>query len=173
MKTKVILVIAVLGAAGAARAFGAAPPPPESRVSVIPVDPQKFTDAKRDSWSGTSPELVGELQDFFQKTGEAYVPAGMRLEIRLTDVDLAGEFEPQRGPRFDDIRIVKAVYPPRINLQFKLTNAQGKVVRSGERRLTDLGFEMQTVWPPDDHLRFEKEMIRDWYAQEFHGLKPG
>jgi hypothetical protein len=175
MKTKVILVVALLGTAAAGRAFASAPAatPAESRVSVIPVDPQKFTDAKRSSWGDYSPELVAELQTFMQKTGENYVPAGMHLEIRITDIDLAGDFEPQRGPKFDDVRIVKSVYPPRIHLQFKLTDAKGNVVSSGDRRLTDLAFENRTAWPADDYLRYEKEIVRDWFRQEFRGLKQG
>ena len=41
------------------------------------------------------------------------VPEGDKLTITFTDIDLAGDFEPWRGPQWDEVRIVKAIYPPR------------------------------------------------------------
>jgi len=175
MKTKVTLLVALLAVAGAGRVFAkeAAPAKPESRVSVILVNPEKFTDVKMDSWGNHSTELLNRLQTFMQETGDRYVPAGMHLEIKVTDIDMAGEFEPWRGHDFTDIRIIRAIYMPRINLQFKLTDAKGAVVSSGERELEDQAFQWRNAWPPDDYLRYEKDMLRGWFSQEFRGLKPG
>ena len=55
----------------------------------------------------------------------------------MTDVDVAGEFEPWRGPQFDRVRIMREIYPPRIDLEFRLTDYRGAVVREGRRRLRD------------------------------------
>jgi hypothetical protein len=169
MKPKVIVVAGLLTAVCAGSTFAAAPATakPASRVSVVFVEPQKFTDLKRDSWGDYSPDLAGQLQAFMQETGERYVPVGMHLVIKVTDVDLAGEFEPQLGPRFDDIRMVRAIYPPRIKLEFSLTDAKGTVLNSGSREITDLAFQMRTAWPADDYLRYEKEILRDWFSAEF------
>ena len=175
MKTKILILAALLVAAGAGRAFaaGSAAVKADSPVSVTFVDPQKFTDVKMDSWGGDSAGLLDQLQAFMRETGGRYLPSGMRLDVKVTDVDLAGEFEPWRGPNFDQVRIIRAIYMPRINLSFTLTDAKGKVVSSGERELTDQAFQWRMAWPPDDYLRYEKDLLRDWFRQEFRGLKQG
>ncbi len=169
MKSKVIVLAVLLVAASARPTFAVTPAAakPASRVSVVFVEPQKFTDLKRDSWGDYSPDLAGQLQAFMQETGERYVPAGMHLVIKVTDVDLAGDFEPQLGPSFADVRMVRAVYPPRIKLEFSLTDAKGAVLNSGSREITDLAFQMRAAWPADDYLRYEKEILRDWFSSEF------
>ena len=48
------------------------------------------------------------------------MPAGLALEIQVTNIDLAGEFEPWRGPQFDRIRIMRDIYAPRFELTFRL-----------------------------------------------------
>jgi hypothetical protein len=171
MKSKVIILAALLSTAGAGLVIASPPvaPKPTSRVSVVFVEPQKFTDFKRTSWgdASSSSDLMDELRTFLQETGERYVPADLHLEIKITDIDLAGEFEPQLGPQFEDVRMVRAIYPPRIKLEFSLTDAKGNVVNSGQRELTDLAFQMRTAWPADDYLRYEKDILRDWFSAEF------
>jgi hypothetical protein len=159
--------------AGLAFAVDPAVAKTDSRVSVVFVDPQKFTDLKQEDWDVSSPYLLDQLQKFMCRTGERFVPAGMRLEIRVTDIDLAGGFEPWRGPEFDHVRIVKSLYPPRIRLDFSLSDAQGKVVRAGQRELTDLAFQMRDAFarPSDDYLRYEKDLLRDWFQHEFRSIK--
>jgi hypothetical protein len=65
------------------------------------------------------------------KMGERYVPVGMQLKMKVTDIDLAGGFEPWRGPQFGAIRITREIYPPRISLEFRLIDGSGNV---GQRR---------------------------------------
>ena len=169
MKTKVFFLAALLCAASAGRAFAAAPtaPKPEPRVSVIFVEPQKFTDVKYDSRSDNSPDLLDQIQKFMCETGESYVATGMHLAIKVTDITLAGKFEPWRGSQFDDVRIVRSIYPPCFKLDFRLTDEKGNVVKAGTREITDLAFQLRTAWPLGDHLRYEKDMMRDWFRQEF------
>ena len=79
---------------------------------------------------------------------------------------LAGE--PWRGPRFDDVRIVKDIYPPRISLSFRLTDAEGNVVKEGKRELRDLAFMMKINMSfRDDSVRYEKALLDDWLRAEF------
>ncbi len=175
MKTKAIILATLLAAAGGASVFAAAPAASgtAARVTVNFVDPQKFTDLKYDTWQGTSTGLMDQLRSFMVRTGQPYVPAGMHLDIKVTNVDLAGEFEPWRGPNFDDIRIVRSVYPPRINLEYTLTGPQGNVVKSGKSDLFDPGFQLRIAWPQDDYLRYEKSMLRDWFSTEFRDVGRG
>jgi hypothetical protein len=172
MKTRGLILAALLGVAGAGSAFGRGPATtsPESRVSVVFVEPQTFTDVKVTRWGGNSANLLDELQQFMRATGEARVPAGLRLEIRVTDIRLAGNIEPGRGPRLDNVRIVRSIYPPCIKLEFRVTDGKGAVVKEGKRELTDAAFLMRDPWPTDDYLRYEKNLLRDWFRAEFRSL---
>jgi hypothetical protein len=92
------------------------------------------------------------------------------LEVTFTAVDLAGEFEPWRGPQWGDVRIVRDLYPPRLGLEFRLVDAAGRVVRTGQRALSDLAFLMKlTGGFRDDPLRHEKALLDDWLRAEFPG----
>jgi hypothetical protein len=97
-------------------------------------------------------------------------PAGQRRA--LTDVDLAGDYEPWRSGQWADVRIVKDIYPPRLTLAFRLTDAEGKVVKEGKRDLRDIAFLMKmTMGFRDDPLRHEKALLDDWLSSEWRPVK--
>jgi hypothetical protein len=146
---------------------------PASRVSVTFIAPDKFTDARRAELEPTSAGVLRELEKFLIDIAAPYVPANMKLNIRVTDIDLAGDFELFRGPQADQVRITKGLYPPRIALEFELLDGAGKIVKSGKRNLTDIDYQLRSVYPREDYLRYEKDILRDWLRAEFGGLKSG
>jgi hypothetical protein len=130
-------------------------------VQVNFQDPEHFTDMRRTfPGQGADEGYLNELRDYIQRIGSARLPAGDTLTVTITDVDMAGEFEPQRGPQFNDVRIVKSIYPPRINLTYRLTDTTGAVRSEGERQLRDQAFEW-TGSPimRDEPLRYEKALL--------------
>jgi hypothetical protein len=134
-------------------------------VQVSFQSPENFTDMSRSSPSsrGADEGYLSELRQYIERTGASRIPAGHTLSLTITDVDMAGQFEPERGPRFMDIRVVKTIYPPRITLNYRLTDPTGAVVSEGDRRLTDMSFEYNsTPINQDDSLRYEKELIDDF-----------
>ena len=60
------------------------------------------------------------------------------------------------------MRIVKSIYPPRLNFSYKITDAAGKTVKEGKEDLRDLAFEMRLTSDRQDTLRYEKDILRDW-----------
>jgi len=143
----------------------------DTRIVVVFVQPQHFTDMTYAKDAHTSGALRDELQKFMREMGERYVPRGMQLEIKVTDIDLAGDFEPWRGPQFDQVRITRDIYPPRISLEFRLTDGSGGIVSAGKRELRDIAYQRRLVRPLDDYLRYEKDILRDWFRSEFSDLK--
>lgn len=160
------LVLALAGA-GRLAAFDNGGP----RVIVTFFEPAHFTDVSEGFPAGSEPgrdDLLAELRSYLVRRALRHVAAGQKLTITITDVDLAGDFEPWRGPQWTDVRVVKDIYPPRIALTFLLTDARGNLLRSGRRELTDLAFLMKLPMGfRDDRLRHEKELINDWLAAEF------
>lgn len=141
------------------------------RVSVTFMEPEKFTDARRAELEPTSKSVLGELQNFIVQTGARYVPENMRLTIKVTNVDLAGDFELFRGPQAGQVRIIKGLYPPRIVLDFELVDSAGSVIKAGKRNLTDINYQLRSVYPREDALRYEKDLLRDWLRSEFNGVQ--
>lgn len=139
-----------------------------ARAEVLFFEPQKFTDV-RDSQMGDASRTtyLEQIRDHLLEQAKYRVPEGHLLNVTFTDIDMAGDFEPWRGPRFDDIRIVKDIYPPRISLSFRLTDAEGNVVKEGKRELRDMAFMMKiTVGFRDDSVRHEKALLDDWLRNE-------
>ncbi|HVT74110.1 MAG TPA: DUF3016 domain-containing protein [Lacunisphaera sp.] len=163
-------LLAVL--AGGAALGRAAAASPAKNVDVVFSHPEKFTDVKENSTDFENERgganVFPQLRELIENQAAALLPAGQKLTVTFTDIDLAGDFEPWRGPRFDDIRIVKDIYVPRMTLSFTLTDADGRVLKQGERRLVDLGFQTRITRAfQDDPLRYEKDMLADWLQSEF------
>ena len=156
------LVVLILATAHAVAAESA-------RVQVVFSEPAKFTDVKRDYAGGDKERdiLLDQLRRHLEQRANAHVPEGHRLTVTITDVDMAGDFEPGRAPRLGGARIVRSVYPPRINLRFELADPAGKAVKSGERSLTDLAFLSGPDIYRNDMLRHEKNLLDDWLDREF------
>ena len=139
-------------------------------VSVRWQDPAKFSEiryshnryeSKRGNW-------VETLAKHVRKYATPRLPAGERLDINITDIELAGDYEPWRGVHLQDTRIIREIYPPRITLSFTRTGPNGEVIAQGERKLVDHGFMMGsgTAGLDSDPLRYEKAMLQHWLARE-------
>ena len=154
--------------AGLAFSLVAAEPSPSSTVEVNFENSDKFTDVK-DSYGAserTNESYLRTLKEHLERTATKRLPAGQRLSVTITDIDMAGDFEPWRAPQFQDVRIVKDIYPPRIDLSFRLMDANGTVLAEGQRELRDLSFNMRTGLPTNDTLRHEKALLDDWLRRE-------
>ncbi len=144
--------------------------PANGPVSVDWTDPAQFSEiryshnrseAQRGNW-------VEQLAQYLQTTAAKRLPAGESLQVTLTDISRAGEYEPWRGVNMQDARIVRDIYPPRISLTFKRTDAQGNVIEQGERKLVDTAFMMgSSTFGTSDQLRYEKRLLDDWMRREF------
>lgn len=147
----------------AAMAAHAAAPPPDN-VTVRYDNPQHFTEARSSAGAHLTDAAayLKPLKAYIAERAARVLSPGQRLDIEVTDVDRAGEYEPWRGPRFDDVRIIKDVYPPRIDLHFTLYGSDGKVLREGSRKLRNPGFLYGIVATDQDPLRYEKGLIDGW-----------
>ena len=174
MKTTLITLAVGLALAGAGvnRAFAFGTGDKAVRTTVTFSAPEKFTDVGDRFHADSEREAtLAELRSYLILRAGSYLALGQKLTITVTDVDLAGDFEPWRGSQYDDVRIVRDIYPPRIDLTFRLTDADGKVVKEGKRELRDLAFMMKLSIDQNDPLRFEKNLLDDWLREEFRSLK--
>ena len=136
-------------------------------VTVVFVQPEKFTDVRDRQFASPpdkNPNLSG-LRRYLETRGKRYLTGGQQLKIEFTDIDLAGDYEPIVHPSLDDVRIIKSIYPPRLQFRYRLTDASGRVLSEGEENLRDLGFDVHAITRNSDPLRYEKRMLERWAEQ--------
>lgn len=172
MKTSSILIATLLTLSPAAVAL-ASEPVVDPRVQVNFFEPEKFTDVGRTHMASERDRNadLDAIRAYLKKQADKYLPAGYRLEVTFSDIDMAGEFEPWRGPSWSDVRVVKDIYAPRMTLSFRVTDADGNVVKEGKRNLSDVTFLNNLVVDRSDTYRHEKELLHNWLRSEFSGSR--
>jgi len=143
--------------------------PESDSVNVRWDDPSKFSELRYSGnrWEAAQGNWVEELATYMRDRAQQRLPAGQRLDVTIVDIRRAGSFEPWHGPNLQYTRIIRDVYPPRMTLNVRLTDASGNVIAQGERKLMDSGFLMSDSSSLNsDPLRFEKRMIDRWLTQE-------
>ena len=171
MRRGILFATAALITAAISPAFAAEPAPPGAeRVIVQMSRPEAFTDFKATciGMDARTRGLLDDLTQFIRATGARYAPDGT-LEITLIDVDMAGEFETCRGPQACNVRVMLDIYAPRIRLEFRLIDRDGKVVSSGARDLRDPLYLTQAGLLSTDPLRYEKHLLLEWFQRDFPG----
>lgn len=116
--------------------------------------------------------VLKDIGEHFTRLG-VNLPEGTDLRIDVLDLDLAGRLEPsRRGDR--DLRVMRGGADwPRMTLHFSLESG-GKVVNSGEAQLQDMDYQFHAKRVSDsDPLRYEKQMIDDWFYKAIAPRKPG
>lgn len=143
--------------------------PAEGPVAVEWTDPAQFTELKfsGNRWESQRGNWVFQLAEHLREEAVKRLPAGERMEVTITDIDLAGRYEPGRGMNMDRIRVMRDIYPPRMELSFKRYDASGQLVDEGQRKLRDLMYLGKVPGTgSNDSLRYEKRLIDDWLRDE-------
>lgn len=146
------------------------------RTIVIFDHPENFTDVKdgyvpsdkgRDS-------ILSRIREFLVSRADLLLPEGYRMTVTFSDIDLAGEFEPWHGVQWENVRIIKPIYPPALKFNYSVTDPSGKVVKEGSENIRDMAFQMRLLTPYDgstDNLAYEKDILNDWARSTLRGLK--
>jgi hypothetical protein len=145
-------------------------PPLPDRIQVSWAPTEKLTEVKDNQIQRGNlkpDEWQKMISDHMRKRADATLPAGQRLEVTIDDIKLAGAYEPWRGPNAQDIRVMKDVYPPRMDLHYRLLAADGSTIRDGEGKLRDMAYLQRSMPITTDPLRYDKRMIDDWLRKEF------
>ena len=135
------------------------------QIEVLFVHPEKFTDAGNDSSGYQSDQNLAQLKQYLIRRAATVLSNGQKLSISITDVDLTGGFE-RLGRTMQVVRVIKGIYPPKVDLSFKLTDAEGKVLNEGSRHLIDLAFNIQSRANTDAFV-YDKALFDDWLRKEF------
>ena len=141
----------------------------EGPVQVQWTDPSQFTELRysRNRWDAQRGNWVEDLAEHLRKQASKQLQPGQKLDVTITDIKRAGDYEPWHGLQMQDVRFMRDIYPPRVSLQFTLTDAQGQVIDQGERKLVDSSYLYGGTRLSDtDPLRYEKRLLDDWLRRE-------
>lgn len=166
---KTILTSAVIATALVATStvFGSGSSARDSGVTVQFHEPENFTDFKLSRLGGTGEQrhLETELVRNIEQQAKRYLPPQYQLALRITDIDMAGDFEDHLPIRYQDVRIIRGIYLPKVNVEYAVTNEAGKVVQSGSRLLTNLAFDttLRTTFKND--VFYESNLLDDFIRE--------
>jgi len=144
--------------------------PAESSVSVTYVNPEQFTEnrlyGRQDRFNRI--DYLAQLEAYLIKHGQAVLNPGQSLHVNITDIRLAGAYEPWRGPQWSYVRIMRDIYSPRIDLNFRLVDQDGNVLREGKRVLRDLDYlhsSVSAAAAAGAPLYYDKAPLRRWLSR--------
>lgn len=133
-------------------------------VTVTFSHPENYVDMP---FSPTDREQV--LKDLTEHFGKlaASLPPGQDLKIEILDLDLAGRLRPNFRGSGQDIRIMRGGADwPHLHLRYTLESG-GQVLASGEEHLSNMNYlDRINRYASGDTLRYEKQMIDDWFKQK-------
>jgi len=138
--------------------------------------PEKFTDARRTATSPKpDPKVLDTVRREFESLAARDLTDSQSLEITVTDIDLAGEFEPwfARGG-YNNTRVLRAVGWPSMDVRYVLRDGD-QVIHEGETRMADLDYLQEIALKRNrlEPLASEKLMMDRWFREEIRPVATG
>lgn len=138
-----------------------------SPLQITWSNAEDYRDGTHDDnrFSERSREIVQkDLERWLGQRAASHFKDRARLELVVTDLDLAGEFEPWRGPEYSDIRIIRRIYPARIHFSYKLHLSDGSLLAEGEEVLRHDLFT-RPFNSNHENYAYTKELVDDWMSK--------
>jgi len=146
--------------------------PAEGPVGVRWTDPAQFTELRssHNRWEAQRGDWVADLARHLRSSAGDRLQPGQTMDITITDIKRAGSFEPWMGVNYANVRVMRDIYIPRMTLEMRVTDADGRVLAEGERRLSDMNYLRGPQSIRSDNLQYEKRMIDDWVRRELSAI---
>lgn len=143
----------------------------DGRVSIMWQNPADFSDVEATIGVQSKFEeyLFTQLTKELAKLANKHLSAQQKLELIVTNVDLAGDLQPTFGGTADEVRIVSDLYPPKIAFEYTLTD-NGNVISSGSEKLKDMGYLMGIQQVGNDPFPYEADLLTDWFKKNIEPI---
>lgn len=138
-------------------------------VDVQWPDPATFSELKHshNRFEAARGNWVVELARHLGQKADARLPAGTHCRFTFDDIERAGEYEHQGGASMDRVRILRDIHPPRIDLSWQCTLADGQPGPQGTAKLRDPLYLSNAGLRDSDALRYEKRLLDQFLRREF------
>ena len=151
-----------------------------SNVSIEWIEPQKFRDVEHPTISRKRyrDSVFLELETLFTTLAKE-LPIGYQLNVKVSDLDLAGTVQPpgmaglndfSSQGRFgmQDYRIMRDIDIPRMTFSYEYLDEKGKIVKQEEVNLKDMSYlSRSSSFNKSTALHYEKVMISRWFKETF------
>lgn len=156
-----------IGAAVVMIVAAAAQLPARAEVGVDFVDPQHYTDVGEPRYLAGAGSL-GVLRKQIEGFAARCLRDGERVDIRILDVDLAGQDEWWHRAGYGP-RVMREITWPRIELEYTWRDAAGRVLGEARERVADMNYLRRSAYVRGDAaaLGYERHMLRDWFDSRF------
>ncbi|QDE32651.1 MULTISPECIES: DUF3016 domain-containing protein [Shewanella] len=139
---------------------------PVIEVGVVKIEwqnPKDFSDIKTSNelQSRFETRLFETLTNNINKQAEKILKPNQKLEMIVTNFDLAGDMRPTFGATPSDLRVVKDLYPPRATFSYTITE-NGNVIIAGDEKITDMSFMYNTRRLNNKPFQYETTLFDDW-----------
>ncbi|MEM7791189.1 MAG: DUF3016 domain-containing protein [Verrucomicrobiota bacterium] len=132
-------------------------------VETSYIEPRKFTDLELTNRSKDTSTALFDREVKASKRLHQAVGEGRILELTFTDVDLAGEILPFIGRHNNETRVIRSVYPPRLEFDYILKDKSGNEIATGSERLVDINFQIGIRRPSSSEIfYYEIELLEEW-----------
>lgn len=132
------------------------------------IEPERYADAHLDHFGGVDQRVLRILEQHLQEwAGRCLQPADT-LQIRVLDIDLAGQQDWGGRTAGHRPRIMREVTWPKITLAYTLRRGDGEVIQD-RKRLTDMNYLSHGAYLRSDSmpLPYERLMLGNWFEQTF------
>ena len=141
---------------------------PAADVKVAWQNPEKYTDIR--PANGTKMAYQKRVISAFDKIWADFatkLPAGYSLQVTIKDLDLAGDVNPMFRINHNDIRVIKDIYFPRMNIDFVVLDENKQPVVAGQDvKIKDMGFMMsKPSGLSHTEFAYEAEMLKKWFKR--------
>ncbi|MFT4993963.1 MAG: hypothetical protein ACI965_000984 [Paraglaciecola sp.] len=170
MKKRLIVLISSISALLSSQTFA------KADVEVTWQEPGNYWDVRPTSGSRSRfrESTFKKLDEYIAQLAED-LPDGQTLLMTVDNLDLAGQVWPASfvglGNSGAEVRLIKAMDIPRMSFTYKLLDESGQVVQESAVKLKDMSFlSRSNRFFDSETLRYEKNMIHDWFKDEFSRL---
>ncbi|MBP6725968.1 MAG: DUF3016 domain-containing protein [Thauera sp.] len=129
----------------------------------------RFVDAERHADVGTSEaernRNMAMLDRHLRSAAAQCVAEDERLTVAVLDVDLAGDIDWSRSSAVE-LRVLREVSWPRIELEYALIDAGGQTVVQGREQVSDMNYLAHSARArfARETLPYERLMLENWAA---------
>jgi Protein of unknown function (DUF3016) len=141
-----------------------------SNVRIEFVHPERFSDLQiQGRQEITSAPIFRDNISAYLSPHVARRFPGATLNLRFTDIDLAGRLEPWRIRKFNDVRFDRnmGANPLRLYFDYTLTDSKGRILASGSKALVDGDYIQRYIYYPNSEkwatLFYEKASLLRWF----------
>lgn len=153
-----VLAAALLIAAG----------PAAAAFQIRFVEPERFTDASLDTGYGSDARVLRVIEQHLQGLADRCLDPGQTLEIQVLDIDLAGRQEWWNRAGAYDLRVMREITWPRIDIAYALRRDNADVIEAREK-ISDMNYLLNSAYVRGDSapLPYERAMLTSWFERKF------